>query len=338
MSARLRFAALAFCCLLCAQAQAQTVWRFSQFTPRTHFYHTRILEPWIADVEKATAGRVKIEVTTAPLGPFPRLFDIAKSGVADVAAGNHGVIPGRFGVTQITETPFEEETNPEAMSMALWRANERYLTKANEHEGTQLIALHTSGSMHLFSREKPLRSSADFRGMKLLVPTNTGATLVQNLGGVPVVKPVPEYYDTISKGVVDAMLATNTSVAGWKAEEFIKHQTRIPGGMLYATFFVVVNKAKWDAISPADQDAIMKISGEAYAKRAGQVFTDEDDRALATRKGRVQVEDAAPALRRDIVKAFAFVDDAWLARAKAAGIDGPAALKYFREQVVSYKR
>ena len=51
---------------------AQTVLRFNQFTPRTHFYYQQVMEPWIDQVAKATGGRVKIEVTTAPLGPHPR--------------------------------------------------------------------------------------------------------------------------------------------------------------------------------------------------------------------------------------------------------------------------
>lgn len=330
--------ALAAAATLPGAARAQTVLRFAQFTPRTHFYHTQIMEPWIADIERATEGRVKIEVTTATLGPMPRNFDLVRTGVADLAAGNHGVIYGRFGVTQITEIPFEDETDPLAVSVALWRTHERFLAKANEHEGTQLLALHTSGSMGLFSRDKPIRTKADFAGMKWLAPTNTGATAVKNLGGVPVVKPVPEYYDTISKGVVDAMLSTNTAVAGWKAEEFIKHQTRVPGGVLYATFFVVMNKAKFDALEKRDQDAIMRLSGEAYARRAGEVFKEQDARTMAARRDRVQIIDAPPELRREIVKAFDFVDDEWLKKAQAAGIDGRAALDFFKQQVASLSK
>lgn len=328
-------ALLAAATLLPALATAQTVLRFAQFTPRTHFYHQQVMEPWIADIEKATEGRVKIEVTTAPLGPMPRNFDLVKSGVADMAAGNHGVIYGRFGVTQITEVPFEDETDPVAVSVALWRTHERFLAKANEHDGTVLLALHTSGSMGLFSRDKPIRTKADMAGMKWLAPTNTGAQAVRNLGGVPVVKPVPEYYDTISKGVVDAMLSTNTAVAGWKAEEFIKHQTRVPGGVLYATFFVVMNKAKFDALDKRDQDAIMRLSGEAYARRAGQVFKEQDEKTMAARRERVQIIEASPEFRKEIVKAFDFVDDEWMKKAAAAGIDGKAALDYFRREALT---
>ncbi len=335
-AARLAMVA-AFGAMVAAPAAAQTVLRFAQLTPKTHFYQTDILDPWIADIARVTEGRVKIEVSAAPLGPFPRMFDLAKTGVADIAAGNHGVIAGRFPIVQIAETPFEEDTNPEAMSVALWRTQQKFLEPVNEHAGTQLLALHTSGSMHLFSRVRPVTKKSDFDGLKVMAPGKTGATFVEKMGGIPVIKSVPEYYDTISKGIVDAALATNTSVAGWKAEEFIKYQSRVPGGMLYGSFFVVMNKAAWDKLGPRDRDAIMKVSGETYAKRAGRVFSEQDAKSLEARRERIQVVGATPELRADIVKAFSFVDDEWLAKAKAAGIDGKAALDYFHEQVRTYK-
>ena len=317
--------------------EAQTL-RFNLFTPKTHFYHRLILEPWAADIDKATGGRVKIEFTTAPLGPMPRALEIARNGIADIAAGNHGLVPGRFPLTQITEVPFVEATTPEAMSVALWRMHERYLSKLKEHENTQVLALHTSGSMHLFSREKPLRSAADLKGLKILAPNTTGAAWATGMGAVPILKSVTEYYDTISKGVVDAVMATNTSVAGWRAEDLIKYQTFIPGATLYGTFFVVMNERKWKALSAADRDAIMKLSGETYARRAGKVFLLEDAKALqARRAGPIKVEEASPEFRKEIAQGFNFVEQAWLAKAKEAGLDGPAALKYFRDQVLTYK-
>ncbi len=321
-----------------ARAQEAQSLRFNLFTPKTHFYHRRILEPWAANVDKATAGRVKIEFTTAPLGPMPRAFDIARNGIADIAAGNHGLIPGRFALTQVTEVPFVQPTTPEAMSVALWRLHERYLAKLNEHEGTQLLVLHTSGSMHLFSREKPLRTAADLKGLKLLAPNTTGAQWATGMGAVPVVKGVTEFYDTLSKGVVDGVMATNTSVAAWRAEELVKHQTRIPGATLYGTFFIVVNQAKWNTLAAVDRNAIMALCGETFARQAGRVFLDEDDKSFQARTaGRIAVEEASPAFRAEIANGFDFVDDTWLAKAKAAGIDGPAALKSFRDEVMSYR-
>ena len=81
-------------------AWAQTVLRFAQLVPPTHPYHTGILVPWIAEVERATQGRVKIEITTAPMGPMGRNFDLAEQGIADITGGNHAfylsIPPGLF--------------------------------------------------------------------------------------------------------------------------------------------------------------------------------------------------------------------------------------------------
>ena len=49
--------------------QAQTVWRFSNWLPPTHHVVTEMIQPWAADVEKATEGRVKLQVLPALGGP-----------------------------------------------------------------------------------------------------------------------------------------------------------------------------------------------------------------------------------------------------------------------------
>ena len=39
----------------------------------------------------------------------------------------------------------------------------------------------------------------------------------------------------------------------------LKHTTFVPGGLYNVTFALVMNEAKWKAISPADQAAISKL-------------------------------------------------------------------------------
>ena len=44
------------------QAQAQTTLTLSSWVPPTHFVVKDILQPWMAEVEKATEGRVKVSL------------------------------------------------------------------------------------------------------------------------------------------------------------------------------------------------------------------------------------------------------------------------------------
>ncbi len=104
---------------LALAAQAQTVWRFSNWLPPTHHVVTEMIQPWAADVEKATEGRVKIQVLPA-LGAPPAHFDLVKNGVADIAFSVHAYTPNRFKFTEMGERPF---TTAHAVvnSLAYWR-------------------------------------------------------------------------------------------------------------------------------------------------------------------------------------------------------------------------
>ncbi|MGH6861573.1 MAG: TRAP transporter substrate-binding protein [Phyllobacterium sp.] len=321
-----------------AGAQDPIVIRFSQLVPPTHPYHTNILVPWSAAVAKATSGRVKIEITTAPLGAMPRNFDLVVTGVADAAGGNHALTPGRFQITQIVQTVVGTDS-PEAVSVAFWRTHKRFLEQANEHAGAHVLALHVSGSLHLFTTNKEVRALEDIKGLKLLAPGPVASKLVENLGGVPIARPVTEYYDLVSKGVVDGAFSSNSAIGGFKVDPFMKHRIEIPGGYHFSSFFVVVNQKKWDSIGKAERDAIERVSGEEYAKLAGKALGEQQDSLLADfkKKGTMQMNTASAETMAGLKKTLEFFDRDWVAAAKTKGVDGEAALRFFREQAAAYK-
>ena len=318
-------------------SDSTVVLRFNQFTPRTHWYHYKILEPWIADMERVTEGRVQVRFTTAPLGPFHRNFDIANVGIADIAAGNHSASPGRFPLIQIQQTPFLASERAEAASVALWRVYQKYLKTADEHGDTHLLALHVGGAGHMFSLSKPLDGVNDLAGMKMFAGGLQNARVLEKLGVIPVHRSMAEAYDLLSRGVVDGGLLPYAALTGWHLLEFVAHQVIFPGGILPGSFFIVVNQKSWDAIAAEDQAAIMRVSGERYAKRAGFVFDEEAEKALdMICESTVRLSVASPGLINGFAAAAGFIDEEWVRKADRAGIDGRAALRYFRAQVEEY--
>ena len=312
---------------------------FNQFTPRTHWYHYRILEPWISDLEEATEGRVRIRFTTASLGPFNRNFDIANQGMADIAAGNHSATPGRFQLIQILQSPFLASERAEAVSVALWRVYDRYLRAADEHGDTHVLAVHGGGGGHVFSLSKPVRRFSDLKGMKMFAGGNQNARVLEHAGAIPIHRPMAEAYDLISRGVVDGGLMPHSGLTGWHLLEFVEQELVVPGGILPGSFFVVVNNASWNRIAERDREAIMRVSGEAYARRAGAVFDGEAESALEVIcESQTELAVADAEFATEFAEAAGFIDREWVVAADAAGIDGEAALRFFRDEVAGYAR
>jgi TRAP-type C4-dicarboxylate transport system substrate-binding protein len=105
-----------------------------------------------------------------------------------------------------------------------------------------------------------------------------------------------------------------------------------PGAIFTPTFSMIMNRKTWASLSPADQKAIMSVSGEAFAHRMTEMDAWEKAAYAKFRaSGRTIVEakgDFAAAVR----KAWTPMQDAWVAQAKELGVDGKAALDFYREQ------
>lgn len=133
-------------------------------------------------------------------------------------------------------------------------------------------------------------------------------------------------------------MTTHTAVQGWKVDKFLRFEARAPGGLYFGPFFIVMNEAKWKALQPADQAAIMALSGEKLAAHAGRVFEEEDKKGMAARtQNDTVVTRIEGAMLDDLKKRFAFLEDEWVASAKAKGIDGAAALAMLRAESKAYK-
>lgn len=141
MNARIRLHAIAAGLALLAltgTAQAQTTLSLSSWVPPTHYLVKDILQPWMADVEKATEGRVKINLLPKAVGAPPQHWELARKGVADITWGNFTYEPERFKHVWFAELPMMG-THAEASSVALWRTYDKYLSRNETFKGVTLL-------------------------------------------------------------------------------------------------------------------------------------------------------------------------------------------------------
>lgn len=324
--------------LFASPAHAETVLTLSSWLPPSHPVVAQMIVPWTKNVEQATDGRVKIKILAKGLGHPKVHFDIARKGLADITYSVHGYTPGRFLATKAVEFPFMGDS-AEALSVAYWRIHEKYLTKADEHKGTQLLSVFTHGPGAIHNGIKPVTSVADLDGIKLRVGGGIVNEVAQRLGAVPLMKPSSKNYELLSHGVADGTLFPLESVTAFKIEKMVPYTTLVPGGLYNTSFFLVMNEKRFKALPREDQDAIMSVSGEAFAKLAGQVWDAADAKALEDLKAAgstiVTADDAF------VAEVHAKTDDladAWIEAIAAKGIDGAAVLDDIQDITSNYKK
>ncbi|MCM2320133.1 MAG: TRAP transporter substrate-binding protein [Pseudomonas sp.] len=326
-----RVAVMTTMAFLASGVQAETRLTMSSWLPAGHPLVRDVMEPWAKSVEEATEGRVKVLMLPSALG-HPRVhYDIAAEGQADITYGAHGYTPGRFSLYKMVEFPFGGNS-AEATSVAYWRVYNKYLSAAGEHKDTKLLGLFTHGPGHIHNSKHSVSSAADLKGMKLRVGGGIMNDLSKGLGYVPLQQPSSSTYELISSGVADGTLFPLESVPAFNIDKKATHTTLVPGGLYNFSFFVVMNKERFESLPEQDRAAIDKVSGEALARLAGHMWDVEDAKGLQTIKANGnEVLTATDTFMGEIRAASEPMEQEWLKQAEAAGVNGQEALAEFRQ-------
>jgi hypothetical protein len=90
--------------------------------------------------------------------------------------------------------------------------------------------------------------------------------MAKALGAVPTLIPMPDVYQSLDKGVVDAGAAPWEAVQAFRLYEVAKNFTIAP---FYAAYFsICANKQKWQSLPKEVRDSIMSVSGLTGRGRA----------------------------------------------------------------------
>lgn len=286
MNARIRIKALGAAVATAAlfgttgTAQANTSLTMSSWVPPAHYVVKDILVPWTEEVKKATQGRVSINLLPKAVGSPPQHFELARKGVADVTWGNFTYEPERFKMMWFAELPMMG-SNCEATSVALWRTYEKHLSSNAAFKGVKMLGVGMLGGGQFNHPSKLLDSLDTLKGQKVRMGGPIQKRLLEELGAIPVAGPAPKAYEMLQGGQIDASLHPLESVVNFRLDGVLKSHTIVPNGLYDATFFIVMNEGKWSKISKADQDAIMKVSGEMLSRKWGQEFDKQNKPAEA---------------------------------------------------------
>jgi TRAP-type C4-dicarboxylate transport system substrate-binding protein len=250
-----------------------------------------------------------------------------------------GYTAGRFPAMEVFELPFMTNS-AEAGASAAWDYLQKYALK--EFPGTKILAtwVHDEGYVH--TRDKPVRSLDDLKGMKLRAPTRQTNKLLTKLGASPVGMPVTGVADAVSKGTIDGFVLPWEVIPAFKLHEMVKYHTETDASRpaLYSAGFVfAMNQAKYDSL-PADLKAVIdKNSGAALSRQIGKIWdaSQAAGRKAATDRGNSFIQLSA-AETDNWMKASASLYDEWVVDMDKRGLPGKQMLDDARGLLVKYKK
>jgi TRAP-type C4-dicarboxylate transport system substrate-binding protein len=303
-----------------AWAQEVTL-RYSNWLPPGFHLVDKLMKPWIAEVERVTEGRVKVEMTPKVVGTVAGQYDVLADGLADLSLWTPGYSPGRFPLAEGFELPFVG-SDPVKLSVGIWNAYNKYLANTGTFSKIHVVSIFSSNSSHVMTTKDPLLTVESFSGKKLRTPSPVAIEVLNLLGAVSVPKPMGELYEMASSGVVDGAIMPIDPIRGFKLQDVLKNITRVEGGLNNTAMVIGINRARWQEISEKDREAITAISGEVLARKNGELLqqTMDDTIAEVTKVG-MTVHDMSPEEIEKLKKTLQPIRDAWVAKAKQNGLE-----------------
>lgn len=323
-----------------AQAQEMTL-KFHHIWNTQAMASVNVIAPWCDKIAKESANKLKCQVFPAMSmgGTPPQLVDQVKDGVADLVITLPGYTAGRFPALEVFELPFMTNS-AEVGARAAWDYLQKYALK--EFPGTKILAIWVHDEGYVHTREKPVRTLADFKGLKMRAPTRQTNKLLASLGASPVGMPLPAVVDAVSKGTIDGFLLPWEVMPGLKLHEMVKYHSETDPSRpaLYSAVFVfAMNQAKYDSLSADLKKVIDANSGAAYAQAVGKIWDGSQAAGRKAAQDRGNTFTMIPASELDNwQKAAAPLYDEFTADMDKKGLPGKQMLQDARDLLVKYKK
>ena len=235
----------------------------ANYLPVTH--PMSLLSGWFCDeVKKRTNGQV--EITYYPGGTLlnpVKMYDGVLTGITDLGFSHIQYTRGRFPVTEVFDLPLGLPSGWTATGVATDFFN-KY--KPKEWDDVHVLYLTTSGPIILQTISKPVKTLEDMKGLKIRA-VGQMSDIIKALGGVPVPLQMPDVYDSLRRGVIEGVTVDLSTLKYWKFAEVTKYVTadwQLGTGI---TFYWVMSKSKWNALSPDIQKIFTEVASEAREKQ-----------------------------------------------------------------------
>ncbi len=311
---KLKYAISAAALVLASQAFAQAKWDLPAAYPASNF-HTETLTQFANDVDKATGGKLKITVhANASLFKAPEIKRAVQQGQAQIGEillvnyQNEWQIFGTDGL------PFLADSYDSAMK--LYKAQKPALDKKLAEQGMFLLYAVAWPPQGIYSK-KLINSASDMKGLKWRAYSPATARIAELVGAQPVTVQAAELSQAMATGVIESYMSSGSTGVDSKTYEHIKNwydtQAWLPKNA------VIVNRAAFNALDKATQDAVMKAGAEAEARgwAASQRVNKESIEKLKANGMTIHTPSAA--LKADMKKVGDTMLKEWLDKAGPEG-------------------
>ncbi len=307
----------------CAAAAAQVKWDMPTPYAATNF-HTENIAQFVADVDKATHGKLKITVhsngSLFKATEIKRAVQGGEAQIGEILISGYSNEDPIFGIDSV---PFLATSYKDAEK--LWKASRTAIEERFAKQGLRVLYSVPWPPQGIYST-KPIDSMADMKGLKMRAYNPYTSRIAELAGAQPVTIQAAELAQAMATGAVNANITSGATGYDSKAWEVVKYyydtQAWIPKNIVF------VNEKALEALPKPEQKAVLDAAKAAEAR--GWKISEEKNqwylKELA--KNGMQVAPPSKQLESDFKKIGATMTGEWL---KTAGPDGKAIIDAYRK-------
>jgi len=242
----------------CSDPERGTVLRLAHSLEPSHPVHAA-MEHLAVQVEERSRGALRIKIyASSQLGSERETIELLQLGAIDLVKTStsplEGFVPGMavFGVPYV----FRDAAH-------YWRVLDgplgRQLLDLGLGQRLKGLCYYDAGSRSFYTKNKPIRTPADLRGMKIRVQNSrTAIRLIEAMGGAATPIPFGELYTALDQGVVDGAENNPPSLLTSRHYEVCKFYTgdehsRVPD-------MVLIGTATWERLTPQQRQWLQEAA------------------------------------------------------------------------------
>lgn len=249
----------------------------------------KLNEKFVERIRLMSGGRLIIEALPGGSIVAPtESLDAVSSGVLDAQQAGTGYWPGKDAAFSLLGDLQGGWENPwQAQQWLEYGGGKELVRELYAKFNVHFVTGIWYGAESLVSK-KPLRTLADFKGLKIRAPVGMGQDIFTILGAAPVNLPGSEVYTSLERGVVDASdwgtLSMNQDLGYHKLAKYPAY----PGFHSMPMSDVAVNMKRWNTL-PEDLKLIVEVAARDFSREMVELNGLEDIR-VASEAAKLGVE------------------------------------------------
>ena len=305
------------------QAQTKYHWDMPTGYPESNF-HTENIRQFVGDVDKSSAGKLKITVLdNASLFKANEIKRAVQNGLADIGEIIISGFSNEDPIYGIDSIPFMASSYPAAEK--LWSVSKATIEARLAKQGLKVLYSVPWPPQGIFST-KPIASAADLKGAKWRAYNPNSSRIAQLLGAQPITIQSPELPQALAAGAVTAFMTSAATAYDSKAWEQVKYYYEVNAWL--PLNLVVASRKAFNALDKSTQDAVFKAAAAAEARG----WKASSERNLWYReqlvKNSIKVEPGSEQLVSDLKKIGLIMIADWTSQ---TGAEGQSIIEAYRK-------